>query len=752
MDAPLPRPGSSDRRRRGARFPRRAGSAPATAFLLLLLSALVGLPTAAAAQESGGRESGVPDAGIADAGTDPDPTELAGRVASVLELAATEYADAVEGGAVVNEEEYEESLEFTAEAARLFDRLRSLSEAGDVADVAAGIERLRTIVEEKGPRDRYREEAVRLSALLAEGWGAVTVPEPDRLPSAAAGARLYRRSCASCHGASGAGDGPAAEGLRPPPSDLTGPARSAEATPARDFQVVTLGIPATSMEPWGGRLPVEQRWDVVAYVQTLRFSGAEVAEGKSLALGSTADAVDADADDPGPAADAQGGRPVVGASPVAGRLRGWADVGTTARLTDGELAARVREAWTAAAPADSLTREESRAVVAYLRFLLGTPRAGVPEADRREGLFAALDRADSLVRRADALAEGGRPVDARSVAVEAYMAFERIEPDLRARQPELVGELESAFGELRGGIEVPAARAAARDRIVGLLEEARGALAGRATVWSLVNRSFFIILREGFEAILIIGAILTFLLRTGNEDRRRDVHLGVGAALVASVATAFVMQRIVSATPASRELLEGATMLLAVVVLFSVSYWLVSKVAHRKWEAYLQSRVESALGAGSGLALAGVAFLAVYREGFETVLFYQALLAFSEGAVGPVAVGFVAGCVALAVVYVAFREFGVKIPMRPFFVLTSAVLYYMAVVFAGSGIRELQEAGVIGSTPVSGVPEIGLLGIHPTVETLAAQGFLVLLLVVGLLVTFGSSPGRRPEAVSGGEA
>ncbi|MFB6240374.1 MAG: FTR1 family protein, partial [Gemmatimonadota bacterium] len=118
-------------------------------------------------------------------------------------------------------------------------------------------------------------------------------------------------------------------------------------------------------------------------------------------------------------------------------------------------------------------------------------------------------------------------------------------------------------------------------------------------------------------------------------------------------------------------------------------------------ERYLKEKMSRAVGSGSSLALAGVAFLAVYREGFETVLFYKALF-ISAGAGGlvPITGGFVVGCVGLVFLYLAFTRWGVKVPMRPFFAGTSAVLYFMAVVFAGQGIAELQAAGTVGTTPV----------------------------------------------------
>jgi high-affinity iron transporter len=170
-----------------------------------------------------------------------------------------------------------------------------------------------------------------------------------------------------------------------------------------------------------------------------------------------------------------------------------------------------------------------------------------------------------------------------------------------------------------------------------------------------------------------------------------------------------------------------------------VSYWLISKVEAARWQRFIHGQVSRALDRGGGKALAMVAFLAVYREGAETALFYQALL--SQGAVGfPLGLGIVAGGIALAVIFVLFYRFGVKIPMRPFFAVTSVFLYLMAFVFAGHGMRELQESGVLPETVLSFAPHIDILGIFPTVQTLMAQGVLLALFVFALLKSLRPAP------------
>src|SRR6185369_10675543 len=197
--------------------------------------------------------------------------------------------------------------------------------------------------------------------------------------------------------------------------------------------------------------------------------------------------------------------------------------------------------------------------------------------------------------------------------------------------PGLVLSMERQFTEFKTAIRGANIREAEhlRDAIEAALPEVVALTAPAGSGSEAFWQSFLIILREGFEAILVIGAIVAFLMKTGHRDRLRSIWLGVGFALLASAATAVVLKTMLAAVPASREIIEGVTLLIAVAVLFSVSYWLISKVEAAKWQQFINEKVTTALDHGGGRALTFVAFLAVYREGAEVALFYQAL--FNEG-------------------------------------------------------------------------------------------------------------------------
>ncbi len=259
---------------------------------------------------------------------------------------------------------------------------------------------------------------------------------------------------------------------------------------------------------------------------------------------------------------------------------------------------------------------------------------------------------------------------------------------------------------------------------------------GQESDATLFFYSLMIILREGIEAILIISAIIAYLAKTGNRDKLKVIYNGCISAIVLSGITAVLVKWVFKTSAASRETMEGATMLIAAVVLFSVSYWLVSKANAQKWSAYIKDKVGSSISANSLRALWVAAFLAVYREGAEMVLFYQALVADSSTSTGLTAItgGFLAGCILLVAVYIAMSRGAMKLPIKPFFLFTGALLYYMAFVFTGKGVAELISGKVFQPTLVSWMPTIEFVGIYPYLQTLVPQLAIVLAAVAGAVV------------------
>jgi len=397
--------------------------------------------------------------------------------------------------------------------------------------------------------------------------------------------------------------------------------------------------------------------------------------------------------------------------------------------------------------APALTPQQRWNVINYVYSLRGETMAlpaARPDATAIPGdtaspvILALLDSALDFARQ-------GRNAEAGDRAFDAYIAFEPLETSARAKKPGLVATMERHFADFKGAVKRSDIKGAksSRDAIADGLPSVIDLTQTPSGNWEAFFQSFLIILREGFEAILVIGAVVAFLLKTGHRERLRSIWVGIALGIVASLLTAVIMKTLLAAMPASREIVEATTMLLAVVVLFSVSYWLISKVEAAKWQKFIREKVNSALEHGGGKALALVAFLAVYREGAETALFYQAL--FNEGPnVGlPLTLGIIAGFAVLAVIFTLFYQYGVRIPMRPFFTVTSLLLYYMAFVFMGKGVRELQEGNIMRITVIPGGPHVDAMGIYPSVETLTAQAILIVLLVFATVKTFW--PGHKAE-------
>ena len=273
------------------------------------------------------------------------------------------------------------------------------------------------------------------------------------------------------------------------------------------------------------------------------------------------------------------------------------------------------------------------------------------------------------------------------------------------------------------------------DVILKMLHEDANELDGKKeSGWSVFFASFIIIFREGLEAILVIAAISAYLVRSDNKPMLKVVYLSSLFAVFASVLAAIALHTIVGLSGANQEIMEGAAMLLATVVLFFISNWMLSKSESKAWKNYVEGKVQSAVSTGSSFALGFAAFLAVFREGAETIIFYQAMLADAKDHMDMVWYGLGVGTIVLTLVFIVIRFGSVKLPLKPFFICTSALMYLMAIAFAGGGVKELQEADIIPVTPVDFVHSVEVLGIYPTVETLVPQ--LVMLVVVMLSIMY----------------
>ncbi|HEY5545333.1 MAG TPA: cytochrome c/FTR1 family iron permease [Gemmatimonadaceae bacterium] len=647
------------------------------------------------------------------------------RVADIVGVALAEYEKGIDAsGRLLSSLEYEEAVSFLATAREAAQRL-----SGTGADsTRLALDSISVGVARRVPPrslDRWRD--MLLAALGADA----ALDLPTKPVDLAAGERLYAQHCASCHGPRGMGDGPAGKGIVPPPPALGSAAVMRDVPPALMYRIISVGIAGTQMVGWANQLSADERWSIVSWLNGLRGPDAGgMAAGEGLWLQRCASCHGVAGGSNGPM------------SANLSRLpREVSSFAWQAERSDAQIAAAIRDgvAGTPMPAARDVTDTEIDGLVAFVRSLsIGDAPGAVTGGTDPDSTIRSVMRHLQL---AMASARSGRQEEADDHAFDAYITFEPMETPARARSPGTVAALERHFADFKGAIAARDLRSAERSMnaieqgLPGVKELARPPASG----WGAFLQSLLIILREGLEAILVIGAVVAFLVKTGHRERLRSIWTGVLLALGASALTAVVMATVLRALPATREVIEGATMLVAVAVLFSVSYWLISKVEAARWQRFIREKVDVALQHGGGTALALVAFLAVYREGAETALFYQALLNEGSGILLPLLAGVVVGGGVLAVIFTLFWKYGIKIPLRPFFAVTSVLLYYMAFVFMGKGVRELQEGGVVGITVLPGWPHVDAMGIFPSVETLLAQLLLLILFAFALLKTFWPS-------------
>ena len=330
---------------------------------------------------------------------------------------------------------------------------------------------------------------------------------------------------------------------------------------------------------------------------------------------------------------------------------------------------------------------------------------------------------------------------ARSAYLDSY---EYVEIPLRAIAPDFTFEVEYQFATLRNQINDGATIEDISTTIISLersLDESERLVSGTGTIAPMIAfiSSFAIIFREGLESVLILGAIITYLEASRNQKFKKYVHYGIGLAVGATAVTWVIASYIIEISGANRELIEAIAALSATAVLFYVSFWILNKIEHKRWMEFVKAKVFQASAAGGASVFVMLSFFTVYREGFETVLFYQAMFSFAKYMELYVGLGFIVGMITLFGVYFGFRKLGKRLPLRALFGLTMGIGAYLSIAFLGNAIREFQVLDYIPYTSMLGtIPRLDInvatmTGIYPTLETTVGQ---IALLSVYLVASF----------------
>lgn len=601
------------------------------------------------------------------------------QVRPILQLAdyvGVEYPEFVRDGEVLDEAEYAEQVEF---ALLIRERLQALPDRAGKGEALKIAARLEQAIGDKAAGEQVVGLIAGLRERILETYPIEVAPQ--RVPQDVAGvAPLYQQQCGGCHGVEGRGDGPLAAGMEPAPVDFHDRARAGQQSVFGLFNTITLGVDGTSM-PGFAHLSEAERWRLAFYVGQLAYTDREKQAGAGFWRDDAA---------------------VREALP---------DMRALSRLSGEEL--------------KTALGDKALPVMAYLR----SDPAAMFTADADPTRH--LDKTGALLAQSIAAYRAGKFKQAEQKALSAYLdGFELAEPALAAADRALMHEIEGRMQDYRALLRrrAPAGEAAAQvESIQVSLQEASERLrGGKLSAWASFAGSFLILGREGLEAILVLAAIFAFLKKSGRREALPYAHGGWIAAVLLGIGTWFAATYFIDISGASREVTEGVVALAAAAILLYVGLWLHNKSHAQQWQQFVAGKLQGALAGRGHWTLTILAFLAVYREMFEIVLFYQAL--WLQGDHASLLAG--AGAAAVVLIFVSWAIFylSLKLPIRQFFGWSAVFIAALAVIFAGKGVAALQEAGLLPVDSIAFI-QLPLLGIYSNIQALLLQ-----MLVLGLVV------------------
>jgi high-affinity iron transporter len=598
--------------------------------------------------------------------------EQAPLILHMLDYMAVDYPEFVQDGVVLDAEEYKEQVEFSEQVQSLLAQLPAHPAQPGLSQQAA---QLMALIQAKGPGPEVATLATQLGTNIIRVYNVEV--SPKRPPDLRTAAPLYQSQCSACHGPQGQGDGPAGASLDPSPSNFHERQRMDQRSLYSLYSTITLGVDGTGMSSFR-TLGDEDRWALAFYVGNLGHDEADLTRGAGLWQ--------------------------------SGAGHNWFP----------DLRSLVT------ATVNNVRAEHGDDAVAVLGYLRSHPERLTQVSE------TPLAQSSRLLRESLVAYRQGNAQAAQELAVSAYLdGFELVEASLDTVDKPFRMAIEAEMLRYRATLKngEPIATAESQvGRLQELLAEAqrrleRTQLPASATFLS----AFVILLREGLEAVLVLAAIFALLIKSGRRDALPYVHAGWIAALALGGITWVVASYVIVISGTTREVTEGVTALLAAAILLYVGFWMHRKAYADRWRTFLQDQLRDALSARTMWALGSVSFLAVYREAFETVLFYQALWIQAAPAYVPVLGGLCAAVVVLVVLSWLILRGSIRLPIGLFFGATSVLLALLAVIFVGKGVAALQEAGTISVDPVN-VPAIPVLGVYPNLLGLALQVALILLI------------------------
>jgi len=591
-----------------------------------------------------------------------NPEQTPRFLVHLLDYIALDYSGAVQNGKVISKSEYAEQLEFAHSALQTAAGLTTMK---GHSGISANLSQLHQLIS-----DRADVQAIRLLCRQIEGAvikNAALEVAPSHWPNRQEGKQIYEKNCALCHGANGQGNGPSGRGLDPLPANFHD-AKMAEVPPFQTFNAIRLGVPGTAM-PSFPQYSDQEIWDLAFYLVGLRHEGS-------------------------------------GKSETALKLPEGIELSQVATQSDQTLLTRLPG-----------VEAEKKHLLSQIR--LFTPRTEDANA------FVSLAKQD--LHAALVNFRAGKISEAKQNAVTAYLdGVEPIEPRLRVKDAALTFDLEAKMADVRSAIEARAELVVIESRIqiaTQALSTAEAALKQKETSgWLTFTVAAGIFLREAFEAILILITLLGVLNSLGSKKASLYVHAGWMLAVVLGLVTWFFSGWLVNISGAQREILEGSISLLAVGVLLYFGFWLHRKTEIGKWRAFINEMVTSAVQEKNLIGLGTVAFMAVFREMFEVVLFLRVLLLESGGTQElPMALGVGLSFIVVVALATALVRFSARIPIRQLFSLSSVIMVLLSFILIGKSVHSFQETGWLPETAFPFPFQWDLIGIYPTFESLLPQ-------------------------------
>lgn len=584
----------------------------------------------------------------------------------LLDYLAHDYGGAVQNGKVISNFEYDEQKEF---ANKVYELAGSLPELKNEKVAYDKIAKLKLMIDNKAEAIDVALQARDIQKDLIS-ITKITL-SPTNSPSITNGKLLFQQNCISCHGQNGFGDGADGKGMDPLPSNFHEPVRMSAISAFHNFNTIRLGVPGTGMAAFS-QFSDKEVWDLAFYTMAIRhFDVLKASSGKEA-----------------PKTDS-------------------ITLEELATLSDTELKAKI----------NSKDENLNNLALALLR---------TKDSNTSGGDY--IGKTKSYLNEALEAFKNNSKDDAKRFSIQAYLeGIEPIEPMIRANKPRLLPRIEEEMGKVRRIVADPKGtteQLVAQLNITNkLLDEVEDAIQSRELTFGVAfTGAFAIILREGFEAVLIILTLLSVIKAFGNRKAALWVHAGWTSAMLLGFVAWFLSGALMKLSGASREVLEAATSATAVVILLYFGFWLHRQTEIGRWKKFIHEKVQGAIDNKNLWALASISFISVFREAFETVLFIRALW-FQTGDEGKNAIGL--GLIAALVVIFSFAaialRYSKKIPVRELFKVSAVLTSGLAFILAGKAVNSLQEAGILNSTILPWNIRFDTIGLFPTWQSIAAQ-------------------------------